>query len=94
MKRLIIAIAAVVLVVEAAGQAGQRQSLAAAVRAAVAEQDFAGGEQIVSSHRSANGETPELLEALSWLGRGALAANQLTAAEKYASARLPVRQRL
>jgi thiol-disulfide isomerase/thioredoxin len=56
----------------------------AAVRAAVAKADFAGGERILNEYRATKGTTPEALEALSWLGRGALAAKQLDQAENYA----------
>jgi len=56
----------------------------AQVRAAIAKDDFAGGEQILASYRTARGTTPEALEALSWLGRGALAAKRLDQAENYA----------
>ncbi len=56
----------------------------AEVRAAIARNDFAGGERILAAYRKSSGTTPEALEALSWLGRGALAAKQLDQAEKYA----------
>ncbi len=54
------------------------------VRAAIAKNDFAGGERILAAYRKTAGTTPEALEALSWLGRGALAASQLDRAETYA----------
>jgi len=56
----------------------------AEVRAAIAKNDFAGGERTVAAFRKSNGTTPEALEAMSWLGRGALAAKRLDQAEKYA----------
>jgi thiol-disulfide isomerase/thioredoxin len=56
----------------------------AEVRAAIAKGDFSGGERLLNDHRAAHGTTPEALEALSWLGRGALAAKQLDQAENYA----------
>ena len=56
----------------------------AEVRAAIAKDDFAGGERILNEYRATKGTTPEALEALSWLGRGALAAKQLDKAENYA----------
>ena len=52
----------------------QTPTLTAAVRAAIAKQDFAGAEQLVANDRKARGVTPDGLEAMSWLGRGALAA--------------------
>ncbi len=60
-------------------------SLIGDVRGAVARQDFAEGERLLAQYRAARGVTPEMLEALSWLGRGALAARQLDKAESYAS---------
>ncbi len=59
-------------------------SVIAEVRAAIAANDFASGEQILAAYRKTKGTTPEALEALSWLGRGALAAKRLDQAEKYA----------
>jgi thiol-disulfide isomerase/thioredoxin len=59
-------------------------NLIADVRAAIAAGNFAGAEQLIAAHRSSKGTTPEALEALSWLGRGALAAKQLDQAENYA----------
>jgi len=54
------------------------------VRHAIAGNDFAGGDAIIHAYRSAHGVTPEMLEALSWLGRGALGAKQYDKAEAYA----------
>jgi thiol-disulfide isomerase/thioredoxin len=77
-------IVALLLVVTAANLGAQSTQLIADVRAAIAQQDFARGERIISSYRSARGPTPEMLEALSWLGRGALAAGRLEQAAGYA----------
>src|SRR6266513_3979175 len=55
------------------------------VRDAIAEKDFARGERYLETYRAKNGITPEMLEALSWLGRGALAAKQYDGAERYAA---------
>src|SRR5579862_9002182 len=54
------------------------------VRAAIARNDFSTGAQLVHSYRSANGITPEMLEALSWMARGELAVKNYDQAEKYA----------
>ncbi|MGE3957380.1 MAG: TlpA family protein disulfide reductase [Vicinamibacterales bacterium] len=62
----------------------QTPTLTAAVRAAIAKQDFAGAEQLVANDRKARGITPDGLEAMSWLGRGALAAERWDAADTYA----------
>jgi thiol-disulfide isomerase/thioredoxin len=54
------------------------------VRSAIARDDFAHAETQIATYRTANGVTPEMLEAFSWLGRGALAAGKLEKAETYA----------
>jgi thiol-disulfide isomerase/thioredoxin len=54
------------------------------VRSAIGRGDFAAAEQLVEVHRRQHGVTPAMLEALSWLGRGALAAKQFDKAESYA----------
>jgi thiol-disulfide isomerase/thioredoxin len=72
------------LTAPAFGQSAARRNVIAEVRAEIAKQDFARGESILSAYRAANGVTPEVLEALSWLGRGALAAKQWDKAEDYA----------
>jgi thiol-disulfide isomerase/thioredoxin len=54
------------------------------VRASIAKGDFDGGERLLAAYRKDKGTTPEALEALSWLGRGALAAKQLRKADAYA----------
>ena len=59
-------------------------SVIADVRAAIAKNDFAGGERLLAAYRKEKGTTPEALEAMSWLGRGALAAKQLDKANAYA----------
>jgi thiol-disulfide isomerase/thioredoxin len=83
-SRRLVVIVALLLVSWTAGQAGQSQSLIASVRQAIAQRDFARGEKILDAYRSSHGVTPEMLEALSWLGRGALAAGQWESAEGYA----------
>ena len=64
--------------------AAQAPAIISNVRAALKANDFATAEKTLSTYRAANGITPEFLEALSWMGRGALAAKNLDAAEKYA----------
>lgn len=63
---------------------GQAPGIIPAVRAAIARQAFADGERLIDDYRRSRGVTPEMLEALSWLGRGALAADQLDKAAAYA----------
>ncbi|MBI2187264.1 MAG: redoxin family protein [Acidobacteria bacterium] len=47
--------------------------------------DLSDGEALLTQYRSAHGTTSEALEALSWLGRAALAGNQLDKASAYAA---------
>ncbi len=54
------------------------------VRAAIAAGDFPRGEKLIADYRGARGVTPEMLEALSWLGRGALANAQWDRAYAFA----------
>jgi thiol-disulfide isomerase/thioredoxin len=49
------------------------------------KQDLSGGEAILKQYRAAHGTTSEALEALSWLGRAALAGNQPDKAGAYAA---------
>src|ERR1041385_3477899 len=53
------------------------------VRAAIDHDDFARGSELIRAYRAANGATPEVIEAVSWMARGELAAKNLDAAEKY-----------
>lgn len=83
-RSLLFSFACLLVVDTAVVGAGQAQTLVADVRAAIARQDFQEGERLIAARRSAEGVTPPVLEALSWLGRGALAADQLDRAESYA----------
>ncbi|MBM3493872.1 MAG: TlpA family protein disulfide reductase [Armatimonadetes bacterium] len=70
--------------VATAAATAQTTTLVTEVRAAIAKQDFAEGDRLVAAHRGAHGVTPLYLEAVSWLGRGSLAAGKLDQAERYA----------
>jgi thiol-disulfide isomerase/thioredoxin len=54
------------------------------VRAAIAQNNWALGESLLQRYQADQGVTPEMIEALSWLGRGALAARQPDRADGYA----------
>jgi len=54
------------------------------VRDATARNDFATADAAIASYRKTQGVTPEMLEAQSWLARGAFSAKKLDAAEAYA----------
>ena len=88
MNRIAVTLALVAAVAGAgrahAGQAPAQDDLVAAVRSAIAAQDLSRGESLVTESRSSHGVTPEALDALSWLGRGAYAAGKLDEAERYA----------
>jgi thiol-disulfide isomerase/thioredoxin len=60
------------------------QTLVREVRAAIDRKDMAGAEALVAKYRADSGTTTEALAALSWLGRGALAAGQHEVADRYA----------
>jgi thiol-disulfide isomerase/thioredoxin len=55
------------------------------VRESIAQNNLALGESQIQAYRTRNGVTPEMIAALSWLGRGALAAKQYDKAGGYAT---------
>jgi thiol-disulfide isomerase/thioredoxin len=66
-------------------QAVASASIITDVRAAIAKKDFAAGESLIAAYRAQKGVTPEMIEAVSWLGRGALAAKDYDKADDYAA---------
>jgi thiol-disulfide isomerase/thioredoxin len=60
------------------------QDIVTDVRAAIAQKNFTLGESLIQQYKESQGVTPEMIEALSWLGRGALAAGQPDRADGYA----------
>ena len=54
------------------------------VRALIDHNNFTLADAMLEKYRTEHGVTPEMLEALSWLGRGSLAAKQLDKAQAYA----------
>jgi cytochrome c biogenesis protein CcmG/thiol:disulfide interchange protein DsbE len=82
--RRFIGFASIVLLLNGLTLTGQSDTIIPDVRARIAKSDFTGGEALIADYRARNGVTPTMLEALSWLGRGALAANRLEDAERYA----------
>ncbi len=71
MKRLMMCLGAWILL---ASPASAQTTIVADVRAAIGRNDLAGADDLVQRFRKDHGTTPEALEALSWIGRGALAA--------------------
>lgn len=55
------------------------------VRILLDKQDFAGAVKLIEAQRAGGAWTPELLQAQSWLGRGALAAKQYDRAIEYSA---------
>jgi thiol-disulfide isomerase/thioredoxin len=82
LKQVVAIVSAVML--RAALAYGQPDDIVPAVRAAIGAGDFAAAESLVAASRTRSGVTPANLEAQSWLGRGALAAGRLEAADRYA----------
>lgn len=67
-----------------ATRASVRGNIVAAVRSAVRRGDVAEAERLACRHLDVSGRTPEMLEALSWVARGALAAHRFAKASEYA----------
>jgi thiol-disulfide isomerase/thioredoxin len=63
----------------------QRPALVRELRAAIDRRDFTAARSLLDRHREAQGKDPAWLEALSWMGRGKLAAKAYTEAERYAT---------
>jgi thiol-disulfide isomerase/thioredoxin len=68
-----------------AGQVPRPVTLVSEVRAAIAAHDLARAEALVVQRRAQQGNTSEVIEAVSWLGRGALAERQLDRADQFAA---------
>jgi thiol-disulfide isomerase/thioredoxin len=60
-------------------------AIVADVRALIAKDDFVRAENVIAEFRRQHGVNGEMLEAHSWLARGALAQKRYDAAERYAS---------
>lgn len=82
-------IACLSAVLPAFGQTGIRPAtsrVVAYVQAALQQGDLASASALVAQYRRLNGDTPEALEAFSWVARGELAAGQVEQASKDAEA--------
>src|SRR3954463_36192 len=82
MRRYVIAAACAVFVL--VPSFGFCQTLVRDVRAALTRNDLAAADALVSTYRAGSGTTSEALAALSWLGRGALAAHDYDRADRWA----------
>ena len=65
-------------------EAPARANIIAAVRSAVRSGDLVEAERLARRRLDGDGRTPEMLEALSWVARGALVAHRFTKASDYA----------
>jgi thiol-disulfide isomerase/thioredoxin len=71
-------------VATAAGAQTAGGSVVADVRAAITRGDLSDAAAVLQRYRSQSGATPEAVEALSWLARGALNAGDAVRADQYA----------
>ena len=79
-----VAAASAVVVMTCGLSSAQTPTVVADVRAAIARSDIKAADEIVAKFRREQGTTPDALEALSWLGRGSLAAGDNAGALRYA----------
>ena len=66
-------------------QGAASPDVVAEVRAAIAAKDLDRADAVYAKRRSELGDRPDVVNALSWLGRGALAAGELERANRYAA---------
>lgn len=93
MRRLVIALTSVAALFASTAPVFAQTTVVRDVRVAIGctgypcspKADFSEGEAILARYRAANGDTSEALEALSWLGRAALAGGRLDQARAYAT---------
>ena len=84
MKSVWVVLVAALLADPAAGQTAGTAGVVPEVRAAIGAQDLDRADAIFAKARADHGTTPEVIEALSWLSRGALAEEQWDRADRYA----------
>lgn len=65
--------------------ASAAQTIVSDVRLALARNDFTLAEDLIQRHQATQGVTPQMIEAVSLLGRGALELQQLDRADAYAA---------
>ncbi|OFW30290.1 MAG: hypothetical protein A3H97_09405 [Acidobacteria bacterium RIFCSPLOWO2_02_FULL_65_29] len=84
MKSVCLVLLGVLLAAPVAGQTTAAADVVSEVRAAIGARDLDRADEIFTKRRAERGNVPEIIEALSWLGRGALAEGQLDRADRYA----------
>lgn len=89
MRPVISALGLIAVLAGAAASAGAQKAadadVVAAVRSAIASRGVEQGLKTLNEYRLVRGVTPETIEALSWVARGALAAKQFDKANQYAA---------
>jgi thiol-disulfide isomerase/thioredoxin len=85
MRTVLIAIALLTLAPGAPAQQAPPRTIVAEVRALIANDDIPAAEKRIVAYFGESGTTPEGLEALSWLGRGALAKKNYDEANRFAT---------
>jgi thiol-disulfide isomerase/thioredoxin len=80
-----VAIGWIIAAALAAGQNARPVTLVSEVRAAIAAHDLARADALIVERRAREGTTSEVIEAVSWLGRGALAEGRNDSADQYAA---------
>jgi thiol-disulfide isomerase/thioredoxin len=83
MRKAFVVIALFLASAAAAPQA--QRNIVSDVRALIAKDDLASAEKTLLAYMNEAGTTPEALEALSWLGRGALAKKDYDEANRFAT---------
>lgn len=73
------------LTAQAAAPPARPVTLVSQVRAAITDKDLARADSLVAAQRRAQGDTPEVLAALSWIARGALGQGQKDRADRIAA---------
>src|SRR5260370_31113334 len=61
------------------------QNIVSDVRLAIAQKNLTLGDNLIGRYKAVQGVTPEMIEAVSWLGRGALELQRPDRAEAYAA---------
>jgi len=89
MRSVVAGLGLIVLLLVAMVPTGAQQTpdadVIAAVRSAIASHGVEQGLKTLNTYRAARGATPEVIEAMAWLARGALAAKQFDKANEYAA---------
>ena len=84
MKSVCLVLFGILLAAPVANQTTAAADVVSEVRAAIGAHDLDRADAIFTERRGERGNVPEIVEARSWLGRGALVEGQLNRADRYA----------